>query len=447
MKSLQYLVLANLVCVSSAAFLPRSLLEYFGLSESNIPRFIREINHPYIKSHQRDIESLLDPTEALCNPDSQFRASLPEFPDDLFKRLSVDNNKVSQGRRGWTNAREVLSNILSCKAALDGVEEFEVDIFLHRGDDEWFGEAPTPSDDILDLFIRFFANAPRLSNLTWVQPSADSAAAATFEKYFLERNVEFPALTEASLGPSMHCLLAGTPHLQKLTSYSKSYVWSTYSMRSLSQQADGPQMSFVKSTSKLKRLEEFGLHATWTPELVAELQQSAGQLVRLDVDGDVDGRWAGDNLRAMARELNKFENLRELRLPHVIYLGFGGPDEWPDCGNAYFGASGRVLRRQEEISYISGTEKAAQIIVPLKPDLERLCIGGECTEITSGKELKWPWTGRLREYMLEEWPRYDGESGEYGYGYRESEDPQGPVLESWEEDRKWFGGPDGHGEL
>lgn len=148
----------------------------------------------------------------------------------------------------------------------------------------------------------------------------------------------------------------------------------------------------------------------------------------------------------MARELNKFENLRELRLPHVVHLGFGS-DEWPDCGNAYFGASGRVLRRQEEISYLSSTEKAAGIMIPLMPNLEKLCIGGECTEITAGKELKWPWTGRLREYMLEEWPRYDGESGEYGYGYEESEDPQGPVLENWEEDRKWFGGPDGHGEL
>ncbi|CAG9991074.1 unnamed protein product [Clonostachys byssicola] len=445
MKSLQCLIVANLVCASSAAFLPRSLLAYFGLSESNIPRFIREINHPYIKSHQHDIESLSDPTEALCNPHSQFRASLPDFPDDLFRRLSVDNNKVSRGRRGWTNAREVLSDILSCKAALGGVEEFEVDIFLQRGDDEWFGEAPTPSDDILDLFVRFFANTPRLSNLTWVQPSADSAAAATFEKYFFEQNVEFPALTEASLGPNMHYLLAGAPHLRKLTSYSKSSVWSIYSMRSLSQQADGPQMSFVKVTSKLKRLEEFGLHATWTAELVAELLQSAGQLVRLDVDGGVDGRWAGDNLGAMARELNKFENLRQLRLPHVIHLGFGSSDELPDCGNAYFGASGRVLRRQEQISHIFSTEKAAEIIFPLMPNLEKLCIGGECTEIALGKELKWPWTGRLRDYMLEEWPRW--ESGTYGYRYEESEDPQGPVLESWEEDRKWFGGSDGHGEL
>ncbi|VUC29179.1 unnamed protein product [Clonostachys rosea] len=435
MKSLQYLVIANLVCASSAAFLPRALLAYFGLSESKIPRFIRETNHPYIKSHQRDIESLSDSAEALCNPDSQFRASLPDFPDDLFQRLTVDNNKVSRGRRGWTNAREVLSDILSCQAALDGVEEFEVDIFLYRGKDEWFGEAPTPADDILDLFVQFFANAPRLSKLTWVQPSTDHAAASAFERYFMDRNVQMPAVTEASLGPNMHFLLAGTPKLRKLTSYSRSYVW-------LSRLPDGPQMGFVKSTSKLQNLQEFGLHATWTPELVAELQQSAGQLVKLDMDGDVDGRWTRENIGAMARELNEFKNLRELRLPHVIHLGFSSDYELPDCGNAYFGVSGRVLRRQEEISSISHTEKVSRIIVPLMPNLEKLCIGGECTKITPGKDLKWPWTGRLREYMLEEWPRWDGE-----YGYKEYEDPEGPVLESWEEDRKWFSGLDGHGEL
>lgn len=70
------------------------------------------------------------------------------------------------------------------------------------------------------------------------------------------------------------------------------------------------------------------------------------------------------------------------------------------------------------------------------PKLKRVCFQRyACTDVVSGKKPSWVWTGKLREYVLEASPRFDGYNTQ---GILEKEDPNGPVLETWEMDQEWF---------
>lgn len=135
------------------------------------------------------------------------------------------------------------------------------------------------------------------------------------------------------------------------------------------------------------------------------------------------------------------KSLTDLELPHVIYLGTGDHIDEVGCGNAYFGLGGTKFGRVETLQFTEAIEEAASIVMEAIPQLKKLCIGGNCVDIENGKASKWPWTGRLRDYVLEEWPRYDSSIPRMNTGEDSlKEDPDGPVLDTWEEDRRWFQG-------
>lgn len=76
------------------------------------------------------------------------------------------------------------------------------------------------------------------------------------------------------------------------------------------------------------------------------------------------------------------------------------------------------------------------IAVENLPKLRRICFQRyACTDVVSGEKPSWAWTGKLREYVLEASPRFDR------YNTKEilkKEDPNGPLLDSWEMDQEWF---------
>lgn len=132
--------------------------------------------------------------------------------------------------------------------------------------------------------------------------------------------------------------------------------------------------------------------------------------------------------------MQKLEALRNLHLPGIwdddlaIYFG-------PACGNAYDGLGGTIGGRIEERKLISGIERAGRLVVEQLPHLESLTVAATTTDPrrrTEEGKLVWPWTGRLKEHLLEEWPRWKriNDPGEDGT----DEDPDGPVFETWEDD-------------
>lgn len=105
--------------------------------------------------------------------------------------------------------------------------------------------------------------------------------------------------------------------------------------------------------------------------------------------------------------LSDLPRLTTLEVPYAgdLDLGFDG-GAW--CGNAYFGAEGREYGRSVSRQEAATTEEAAEIIVAGLPRLGSLSIGGTMVNITKDEDGKlnatWPWTGRMEEYLYEQWP-------------------------------------------
>jgi hypothetical protein len=86
-------------------------------------------------------------------------------------------------------------------------------------------------------------------------------------------------------------------------------------------------------------------------------------------------------------------------------------------------------------------ERAGSIVAEQLPDLDLLCIGHTCIDLGNqrgNKELVWPWTGRMKEYLLEAWPRY--KAGDSPEDDGKDEDPDGPLFGTWEIDEDMLRG-------
>jgi hypothetical protein len=75
---------------------------------------------------------------------------------------------------------------------------------------------------------------------------------------------------------------------------------------------------------------------------------------------------------------------------------------------------------------ISDIDLLGRMVLDNLPHLDNLTIGRGMSKLEGqardGK-LVWPWTGRVRKYLLECFPRYQGRDGE------EDEDPNGPLFD------------------
>uniref|UniRef100_A0A8H7NPA5 Uncharacterized protein n=1 Tax=Bionectria ochroleuca TaxID=29856 RepID=A0A8H7NPA5_BIOOC len=122
--------------------------------KKNTPQFIKDLDHPFAINSRYGIDTLDNPAETLCNPDSVERRSSAEIPRDLFKRI-----KVSNEWKLWSLIDLQLLEILDCPEALNTIEEFDVHIDLN--------ETSLPPSSTLDLFVQLFIKTPQMKNLAW----------------------------------------------------------------------------------------------------------------------------------------------------------------------------------------------------------------------------------------------------------------------------------------
>lgn len=150
--------------------------------------------------------------------------------------------------------------------------------------------------------------------------------------------------------------------------------------------------------------------------------------------------------------LKRFKNLSSVQLPGAWGLGLDD-DHGPGCGNMYFGLQGTQYGRGESRRYIVDAERVTNMVLEHLPDLDLLCIGSGCVNPrvrTEEGKLVWPWTGRMKDYLLEDWPRYKAGDSPEDEGV--DEDPNGPIFGRWEDDKvmldeNWVMEPDDWEEL
>ncbi|KAH6867354.1 hypothetical protein B0T10DRAFT_502467 [Thelonectria olida] len=402
------------------------LLFRLGLRASRIPQFIRDTEHPWVLENTAVLERL-DAADALCNSDSPLRSKLPMVPVDLFKDLMVDNNRASiQNRLGWDNARDRLGEILSCKEALRTCESLRVDIYRYSGgfDPRW--EEQVPPDIVPRLFVNVLSQMGTLTKLEWLRPSDDTVVTAIFESAFRESGLYLPTVTEMHLAPNMHFLLPFAPNLTALTT--NDFTWSY-------RRNHGPFNELIEMARSAKKLTALEAAAEWGPELVGSLLDAMPSLHKLNLLGRVGPMYYYEPdypnsqvLENVTLILKEFKNLSTLHLPDAWSLGFTDYEP-PGCGNVYFGLSGTTFGRYQSRQHMVAIERAGSIVAEQLPYLDLLCIGSTC--INPGKqrgsnELVWPWTGRIKDYLLEIWPRY--KTGDSPEDDGKNEDPDGPLF-------------------
>lgn len=86
----------------------------------------------------------------------------------------------------------------------------------------------------------------------------------------------------------------------------------------------------------------------------------------------------------------------------------------------YDGKEGQQYLREVTQEAAEATEKGGDIVVANLPQLSSFTIGGRCPNVTRTEEgmitATWPWTGRLKEWVLEVVPERDWEEEEVEYG-------------------------------
>ncbi|CAG9949198.1 unnamed protein product [Clonostachys rosea f. rosea IK726] len=414
---------------SVLASLDRPFFVGLGLLKSRIPRFITSLDHPYVKEHQHAIESLSDPVQFFCYPESQLRALLPPIPDDIFKKLSLENNQ-------WDHTVEILSGFLDCPLAIEELEELQVKI-SSASPSKYYRS----SVKAFPLFTRLFKEAVQLKTLAWMDPYPEwdsHNATSALHKYLTDQKLNLPSVTTLILGPNAEFFVAAAPKLHKISS-APGFAWSWSGFNHFHRYENGPQRRLVRSLGSAKQLEDVDLGFSFSRDSIAELVKAAPGVKTLSLEDLSDeGRQYGstgrDNFKGILLELAKLESLTVLGLPHVNSLGISFlPEPGIGCGNVYFELEGTKYGRSELLHETRATEEAADIILQSLPQLTKLCIR-ECADVEAGKIVRWPWTGRLREYLLQSWPRYDGMDSEDNV----KEDPNGPLLYTWEEDEEWL---------
>jgi hypothetical protein len=291
----------------ASASLHHAILHRFGLAQSQIPRFILETKHSYLRENSISLEKLSNASEALCNPDSSLRRLIPPVPGDLFKQLTI-NSKTIGGEQGWDCSREVFTGIASCPAALAGVEELHIDFDPP--------DSVPPPPDVLDLFVRVL-EAPQLKTLSWIRPSASDISnsfLSAFEHHFAHHGLLLPRVRRLTMGPNVHFLVSLAPHVESLATcdgHVWPYPWS-WTMPRLLRDPDGPQFNLANATRAARELREFALEGTWVESLVTTLRDAAPGLEKLHMKGQIsdkeldviDYKRAGERLKVRAASRN-----------------------------------------------------------------------------------------------------------------------------------------------
>ncbi|KAM7211920.1 hypothetical protein V8F06_012696 [Rhypophila decipiens] len=435
--------------------------ELFTLWQPNFQLFISDARNPWVTKHFLRLNSQKDITTALCtlNSSDPSRQALEAHVSsrgigplpsakDLFSKLEINNNRAGVNRwSGWQNAIDRLKEMLNCPAALENLRELEVDIFAYdfeRGEARFMltttfikstGETVEVAE-ISSLFAQLLMSAPKLERVNWQIPCEQTQF---FERDFDRMGVEFKSIRQLTLGPFSDYMFRFTPGLESLES---GRYWSCQYQISGFRDAGIALVKAVlglplENRDKIRRLD---LKPRWDVprELVIDILEAMPNLTELSLEGKLERKWEEDRetewdlryrpgleklLKSYLTLISHLPNLRKLGLPPASELGLGF-DGGAWCGNAYFGPSGRAYGRQVSRERAKTVEIAARFTLEEMPYLSELSIGGTraalndtgtelCTSrvgVITGHggskvpEVRWPWTGRMKEWTYEQWP-------------------------------------------
>ncbi|KAH7149004.1 hypothetical protein B0J13DRAFT_674240 [Dactylonectria estremocensis] len=375
--------------------------------ENQIPQFILDTGHPWIRENLRALQGI-DAKQALCNLDSSLRAPLEPIPIDLFKNVTISDKERGffNTPPDWSHSVEILEDILNCPLGLQSCEYLQVDFYQRRRRPGRTADPDTPPKELAHLVAKPLKSMPNLERLEWIRPSEGQEVKRVFEETFVEDNVQLPTIRSLSLGPNMHFLVRFCPTLESLTT-SGGRVWHFVPVEM--------EHNFVRAAVGALNLKDFGMRASWSKRLLGLVLENVPQVETLHIDGDIENmehmvRNSGDKLRALARILARFRNISRIWLPDSASLDLGF-DGGPMCGNSYLGRRGRKFSREVTRKDMWATQTAASIILLGSPNLDSITVGSwTTTGIINGK-AQWPWTGRVKAYLIERHPRY--RLGEY----------------------------------
>ncbi|EPS36855.1 hypothetical protein H072_9677 [Dactylellina haptotyla CBS 200.50] len=380
-------------------------LDFVTRTPPRIPQFILDNQHPWIKENKYWIQRLPDSHHALCSLDSPYRPPQPSgitYPKDLYTKLVIGDSLLSTDRAGWENARALLEELQKCPAALNDIENLQVDIYIPLDLDSDHKASPPP--ELLQLFVDVL-NA--MSNLRHVYWKTSGRGYKDFENAFSQANLTLTSVRSLELGEKAGFLIPFCPNVEKL----EDWEMALYSRSDLGLD---PELRILEWAKELKKLTTMKLSFAWDVKLAEAMLDAMPQLKVLRITGLKRNRYydepemeTGDELKALLEVLKKFPNLEHVMFPESLglYVGFeGGP--W--CGNEYFGPGGRELGRRVSKGDAEFTEKAAGIIISVLPGLKSFKIGSYSPTLdatgSGTPTMVWPWTGRMKEWTYEEWP-------------------------------------------
>ncbi|KAG8162886.1 hypothetical protein KVR01_007364 [Diaporthe batatas] len=430
MKRISLLGLCLLLAVAASAWNPypatrhffQRVLSHKNPSSSQIPQFILDTNHPWLRANEAWLSRYPNISQELCSPDSILWTtplSTHAPPADLFTNLSIKRNVIGGIYRpslyvGWSHAYHRLQEMAACKVALMSVRNLHVDLYV---DDDKY---TIPSPALTELFADDLAQMTNLETLDW---GISSEATREFEPAFVAKGLMLPSVKHLLPGAGSDYLVSRCPNLEVIEAGGY-YRHRSWHYPSPSRKVH--LVALITASTGLEHLKQWHLSMLWddwTTDMVMAILDATpnitglhmeGRLKRVASDYDyvsggthgIDPYFANANaqtqtLKRYVQLISQFPNLERLSLPasHELDLGFdGGP--W--CGNAYDGPDGREVDRWVRQDGAETAELAANITLAALPYLKSLTVGidhGNVTVNDRGQpEVAWPWTGRMEQW-------------------------------------------------
>ncbi|OTB19455.1 hypothetical protein K445DRAFT_19062 [Daldinia sp. EC12] len=408
------------------------------MTNSSIPTFILDTDHPWLSENRPWLESYPDVANVLSDKSSPLWTNPSpgrEIPADLFSRINIDNNKPGESRLGWDNAIARLAELRSCAAALQDVEYLHVYIYVHESQvNNGLVDGEMPSE-LPGMFADVLASMPHLERLDW---GLDIEHTVAFGEEFARRNLILPNVRHLVPGAGSHYLISMCPALEILEAGSFFHHASWSKPISVDQYS---RCNLVRAASAASNLKEFTLLGGWSTRMLEEVLKAMPNLVKLSIEGALYSiespyefedltreTWEeGELLKAhydicsMIKEpfiltktqrylsiISKFPKLEQLCLPESseLELGFKGGSR---CGNSYRGPKGKEYGRSVTRRSIEITELAGDMVTKAIPNLKILSIGDcQATLIHNDNgdvEVVWPWTGKVEDFVSEAFPQ------------------------------------------
>jgi hypothetical protein len=240
--------------LTNALYFPQSIFDFFS-SPPRLPQFAYDTHHCWLEENRSWLERLTDPERELCSLDGNLRPGRNDVPLDLFKYLEINNNRADINRAGWHNAATRAKEMLRCPAALQDVESFNIELWIHDGSygTIWKAESSTPNPDLPHLLVQLLTSMPNLASLTW---NTFGNGNDEFQTAFREANLILPSIKHLHPAEGSEYLVMSCPNLKNLEA--TSHKWSS----SWEMNRDAVTR-LIEFGSQAKNLSHFNLGGRW----------------------------------------------------------------------------------------------------------------------------------------------------------------------------------------